>query len=76
MKAWITENRRTSLALVILLVLSTLVRVWFITHIPTIQQYDFETYYQLAVNVATGQGYTLAWDDRCDGAKSAQYRDV
>ncbi|MBS7525836.1 glycosyltransferase family 39 protein [Fusibacter paucivorans] len=59
MKAWIAENRRTSLALAILLVFSTLVRVWFITQIPTIQQFDFETYYQLAVNVATGQGYTL-----------------
>jgi hypothetical protein len=59
MRAWIADNRRTSLALLVLLILSTWVRAWFIIHMPTVQLYDFETYYQLAVNVATGQGYTL-----------------
>lgn len=43
----------------IFIVIGTLLRTYFIVNIPTSQMYDFDTYYQLAVNIATGQGYTL-----------------
>ena len=59
MKKWIVENKRAVGVLSVILALSTIIRLWFIFNIPTLQLYDFDTYYQLAVNVATGQGYTL-----------------
>ena len=59
MITWTRANKRQGLTLGIFVVLGTLLRLWFIFNIPTEQLYDFDTYYQLAVNVSTGQGYTL-----------------
>lgn len=47
------------LPLGLILLVGAILRVWFVTQIPTTQMYDFETYYQLAVNIAQGKGYTL-----------------
>lgn len=61
MKKWTWEERewKPLLTLVAFLIVGAVLRIWFITQIPTEQQFDFETYQQLAVNIATGQGYTL-----------------
>ncbi|MBF4694571.1 ArnT family glycosyltransferase [Fusibacter ferrireducens] len=53
------ENLKPILILSLFLLVGLYLRTLFILTIPTKQLYDFETYQQLAVNIATGQGYTL-----------------
>lgn len=43
----------------VLLVPALWARIWFIENVPTKQLYDFSTYYEIAVNVAAGKGYTF-----------------
>lgn len=39
--------------------LAIYLRYWFITHIPTVQLYDFSTYLEIARNIFHHQGYSL-----------------
>ncbi|GAU75754.1 glycosyltransferase family 39 protein [Fusibacter sp. 3D3] len=50
---------RTVILLSLFLLVGLCLRLTFVLTIPTQQMFDFETYQQLAVNIATGQGYTL-----------------
>ena len=59
MVTWMKNNKSQVITLGSFVVLGTLLRLWFVLNIPTDQLFDFDTYYQLAVNVSTGQGYTL-----------------
>lgn len=39
--------------------LAVYLRYWFITHIPTVQLYDFSSYHEIAANIYNHQGFTL-----------------
>lgn len=45
--------------LFIVIILSTILRVWWINNIPLSPLYDFETFYKVAVNLFEGKGFTL-----------------
>ncbi len=65
MKEWLkqlTRDRNLQLevaAIGLILLLGGWIRYWWIVTIPTEQLYDFSTYYDVAVNVATGKGFTF-----------------
>lgn len=40
--------------------LAVYLRYWFITHIPTVQLYDFKSYYEIGVNIFHHKGFILA----------------
>ena len=42
-----------------IVVVTTLIKVWFINNIPLQPVYDFETLYKVAVNLFNGNGFTL-----------------
>lgn len=56
LKRWLFT---TGLPFFLLLLPAYWIRVWFINNVPTQQLYDFSTYYEIAVNVAQGKGYTF-----------------
>ncbi len=58
-QTYLKENLKPILILSLFLLVGLYLRIEFILKIPTKQLFDFETYQQLAVNIATGQGYTL-----------------
>lgn len=44
---------------IVMMVLGTQLRLWWVQTIPTEQLYDFSTYYEVAVNLSRGLGYTF-----------------
>ena len=42
-----------------IIILSTILKVWWINNIPLTPLYDFETFYKVAVNLYNGEGFTL-----------------
>ena len=41
------------------IVLSMILKIWWINSIPLSPLYDFETFYRVAVNLFEGKGFTL-----------------
>lgn len=42
-----------------IIILSAILKVWWINNIPLTPLYDFETFYKVAVNLYNGEGFTL-----------------
>lgn len=42
-----------------IIILSAVLKVWWINNIPLTPLYDFETFYKVAVNLYNGEGFTL-----------------
>lgn len=53
------KQLRTIIAFGLIFGLALLLRLLWIWNVPTEQLYDFSTYYEIAVNVANGNGYTF-----------------
>lgn len=58
--AWVILMKKKDWAyLSIIMLVTTLIKVWFIINIPLEPVYDFETLYKVAVNLFNGNGFTL-----------------
>lgn len=58
--AWvILMKKKDWIYLSIIMLITTLIKVWFIINIPLEPVYDFETLYKVAVNLFNGNGFTL-----------------
>lgn len=44
---------------VVIFILGIISRIWWINNIKTEQKYDFDTYYEIAYNIYSGNGHTL-----------------
>lgn len=55
----LNKQLKPMLVLGFFLLIGLYLRLTFVLTVPTKQLFDFETYQQLAINIATGQGYTL-----------------
>lgn len=52
-------NKKGLIGVICVIILSTLLRIWWIENIPLSPLYDFETFYRVAVNLFNGEGFTL-----------------
>jgi|GEM_PF-283633 len=59
LKTTFRNNPADLILLAVVLPAAWMVRQWWITTIPTEQLYDFSTYYEVAVNISQGMGYTF-----------------
>lgn len=55
----ICMKKKDWIYLSIIVLITTLIKVWFIVNIPLKPVYDFETLYNVAVNLFNGNGFTL-----------------
>ncbi len=46
-------------SIIAIIILSAILKVWWINNIPLTPLYDFETFYKVAVNLYNGEGFTL-----------------
>lgn len=53
-------KKRDYIFLISIMIITTLIKVWFINNIPLTPVYDFETLYKVAVNLYNGNGFTLS----------------
>jgi len=59
LKTTFRNNPADLFLLAVVLPAAWMLRQWWITTIPTEQLYDFSTYYEVAVNISEGMGYTF-----------------
>lgn len=52
-------KKRGLIGVIIVIVLSMVLKIWWINNIPLSPLYDFETFYRVAVNLFNGEGFTL-----------------
>lgn len=52
-------KKKDYIFLISIMIITTLIKVWFINNIPLTPVYDFETLYKVAVNLYNGNGFTL-----------------
>ena len=52
-------KKRGLIGVLVIIILSTIMKVWWINNIPLSPLYDFETFYKVAVNLFEGKGFTL-----------------
>lgn len=45
--------------IIAIIILSAVLKIWWINNIPLTPLYDFETFYKVAVNLYNGEGFTL-----------------
>lgn len=53
------NNKRILIAIIGIIFLSFILKLWWINNIPLNPIYDFETLYKVAVNLFSGEGFTL-----------------
>ena len=53
------KKRGVFLGVVLVVILSAVLKVWWINNVPLTPLYDFETFYKVAVNLFEGKGFTL-----------------
>jgi len=47
------------IGMLVVIILSMIVKIWWINNVPLSPVYDFETFYRVAVNLFEGKGFTL-----------------
>lgn len=52
-------KKRGLIGVLAVIILSALLKIWWINSIPLSPLYDFETFYKVAVNLFNGEGFTL-----------------
>jgi len=52
-------KKRGLIGVLVIIILSTILKFWWINSIPLSPLYDFETFYRVAVNLFEGKGFTL-----------------
>ncbi len=52
-------KKRGLIGMSVVIVLSMILKIWWINNIPLSPLYDFETFYKVAVNLFNGNGFTL-----------------
>lgn len=53
------KKRGVICGVAVIVILSAILKVWWINNIPLTPLYDFETFYKVAVNLFEGKGFTL-----------------